>query len=172
MSDAGSKATFLVDPNSDPVIVRVEGRASLHNSDALRDFFRETIARGHGRFVVDLQRCQSMDSTFLGVLAGAALGLRKRNPPGSLVLANLGSRNLELVRNLGLHRILTVDAGDAQLQYDGNDRPLAPTERSNLERARITLEAHEHLIEVDESNRGQFQDVLGYLRDRVKRHGG
>ena len=54
-----------------------------------------------------------MDSTFLGVLAGIALELRKRTPKGSLVLARMGQRNLELIRNLGLHQLLTVDTADA-----------------------------------------------------------
>ncbi len=59
------------------------------------------IHQRKSRFVVDFLHCSSMDSTFLGVLAGAALQLRKENPPGGLTLCGLGPRNLELIRNLG-----------------------------------------------------------------------
>src|SRR5882672_6562592 len=105
MSDPG-KPIYLVDAYSDPVVVRIEGRASFQNSACLRDFITEMLAQGKTRFVLDFLGCTSMDSTFLGVLAGAALELRKRTPPGSMVLARVGPRNLELIRNLGLHRLL------------------------------------------------------------------
>ncbi|MCA0305249.1 MAG: hypothetical protein LCH95_22845, partial [Proteobacteria bacterium] len=51
--------------------------------------------------------------TALGVLAGAAIELRKRKPVGSIVVTRAAPRNLELMRNLGLHRLLTIDAGEA-----------------------------------------------------------
>ena len=39
---------------------------------------------------------------------------------------------------------------------------------SELENARICLEAHENLVSADESNRSKFQDVLAFLRNRVE----
>ena len=108
-----AKPTFLVDAYADPVLVRIEGRASFANSGSLKDFFTEMTRQGKARFVVDFQQCTSMDSTFLGVLAGAALELRRRNPPGALTLTRVGERNLELIRNLGLHRLAVVDPGDS-----------------------------------------------------------
>ncbi len=71
------------------------------------------LKSGKTRFVIDFLRCTSMDSTFLGVLAGFALELRKRTPKGSLVLTRMGQRNLELIRNLGLHKLLTIDSSEA-----------------------------------------------------------
>ena len=107
-----TKPTFLVDAYAHPVVVRIEGRASFANSGSLKDFVAEMIRSGKTRFVIDFAACTSMDSTFLGVLAGAALELRRQTPPGGLTLARVGERNLELIRNLGLHRLATVDARD------------------------------------------------------------
>ena len=107
-----AKSIFQVDTESDPVLLRIEGRACFQNSTCLRDFDAST-RRGKTRFVVDFSQCAGMDSTFLGVLAGAALKLRALSPPGSLVLCRLSPRNLELLRNLGLHELLCVDAGPA-----------------------------------------------------------
>jgi len=107
-----AKPVYLVDPSSDPVVVRIEGRASFLNSACLRDFVAQMMKQGKTKFAVDFLRCTSMDSTFLGVLAGFALELRKCNPKGSLVLTRMGQRNLELVRNLGLHKLLTVDISE------------------------------------------------------------
>jgi anti-sigma B factor antagonist len=160
-----TKPAFLVDAYSDPVVVRIEGRASFLNSAGLRDFLATMSAQGKPRFVVDFKDCTSMDSTFLGVLAGAALQLRRLNPPGSLTLVRVGERNLELIRNLGLHRLATVDAG-------GN-LPSSPTKEldarqvGEIERARLVLEAHESLVAADPENASKFQDVLAFLRHQL-----
>ncbi|WP_342750693.1 STAS domain-containing protein [Termitidicoccus mucosus] len=191
------KPVFLVDAYSDPVIIRIEGRASFQNSGCVRDFFEQRINEGHARFVVDFQRCDSMDSTFLGVLAGinegharfvvdfqrcdsmdstflgvlagAGLRLRRLNPPGSLVLARIAPRNLELIRNLGLHHLATVDAGDFQMGFGQPAQPLTEPARSALTDARLALEAHENLVMTDEANREKFQDVLAFLKNKVGR---
>jgi anti-sigma B factor antagonist len=165
MPETVSKPVYLVDPYSDPVLVRIEGRASFQNSACLRDFIAEMTKQGKTRFVVDLRHCTSMDSTFLGVLAGVALDLRKTKG-GALVAARVGPRNLELIRNLGLHRLLTVDS-DAPLSFENCNTPLDCPDRGELENARLVLEAHENLVEADENNRPKFQDVLVFLKSRI-----
>ena len=163
-----AKPVYLVDAYSDPVVVRIEGRASFQTTGALHDFFAEMLRQGKKRFVVDFERCASMDSTFLGVVAGAALALRKQQPPGSLVLARPSPRNLELIRNLGLHRLSTVDSGDFPMDFGQPTTPLPPQTKTELENARLVLEAHENLVSADENNRSKFQDVLAFLKNRVE----
>jgi anti-sigma B factor antagonist len=163
-----AKPVYLVDPYSDPVVIRIEGRASFLNSASLRDFVTQMLKSGKTRFVIDFLRCTSMDSTFLGVLAGFALELRKSTPKGSLVLTRMGQRNLELIRNLGLHKLLTIDSSDAGAVADACSTPLQPGARGELENARLVLEAHENLVSADESNRGKFQDVLVFMKNRVE----
>lgn len=167
MPETATKPVYLINADSDPVIVRIDGRACFQNSACLRDFIAELLRQGRTRFVIDFQNCASMDSTFLGVLAGAALELKKSTPPGSLVLARVGQRNVELIRNLGLHRLLIVDAGDKPLSFDKCDTPIQCTNHTELENARLVLEAHENLVVVDEANRAKFQDVLTFLKNRV-----
>lgn len=168
MPDTASQPVYLVDAYSDPVVVRIEGRASFQNSACLRDFIGEMLRRGKTRFVLDFQHCASMDSTFLGVLAGAALELRKNAPGGSLVVARVGQRNLELMRNLGLHRLLTLDPGESVAGLDKCKTVLEAPKASEVENARMVLEAHENLVSADEANRSKFQDVLAFLRNRVE----
>ena len=162
------KPTFLVDAYADPVLVRIEGRASFTNSGSLKDFCTEMIRQGKRRFVFDFQQCTSMDSTFLGVLAGAALELRRQTPPGTLTLARVGERNLELIRNLGLHRLATVDAGGFPMNFAGGAQVLDTKAKSEIESARLVLEAHENLVAADADNAAKFQDVLAFLRNRVE----
>lgn len=161
-------SVYLVDAYSDPVLVRIEGRACFQNSSSLKDFAIEMVRQGKRRFVIDFQRCASMDSTFLGVLAGVALDLRKQQPPGSLVLCRVGQRNLELIRNLGLQRLLIIDASDKVAGVEKATKELADIKSTELESARLVLEAHENLVAVEDSNRAKFQDVLAFLKNRIE----
>jgi Anti-anti-sigma regulatory factor (antagonist of anti-sigma factor) len=167
MAEPVPKSVYLVDAHSDPVVVRITGRACFQNSACLRDFVSEILRQGKSRFVVDFQKCESMDSTFLGVLAGVALDLKRRPGGGSIVLARMAPRNLELVRNLGLHRLLTIDAGELPSAKNEAGRMLDCRVQTELEQARMVLEAHENLVVADESNRSKFEDVLAFLKSRV-----
>lgn len=166
------KPVYLVDAYSDPVVIRIEGRASFQNSATIHDFFEECIRQGKTHFVVDFHHCESMDSTFLGVLAGVAMKLRKpapdaSNDSGSLVLTRMGKRNLELARNLGLQHLATIDSGDFPMSFGAPSAPLSQKETSRLEQAKLALEAHENLLATDDSNRLKFQDVVAFLKNRV-----
>jgi anti-sigma B factor antagonist len=166
MSDP-AKPVFLVDAYTDPVVVCIEGRASFMNSGGLKDFFAEMIRQGKRRFVVDFKLCASMDSTFLGVLAGAAIELRRQTPAGSLTLVRVGERNIELIRNLGLHRLAMLDTGSHSQEPTGSGLALTQQARSEIENARLVLEAHENLIATDPDNAAKFQDVLAFLRNQL-----
>jgi anti-sigma B factor antagonist len=168
MPETANKPVFLVDANSEPVVVQIQGRACFQNSPCLRDFFTEMVARGKKSFVIDFAHCASMDSTFLGVVAGLALELKKTVPGASLVATRMGPRNLELVRSLGLHRLLIVDPGDAPAAPNAGATALECAHHTELENARIVLEAHENLVAADEGNRAKFQDVLAFLKNRVE----
>jgi anti-sigma B factor antagonist len=163
--------TFLINADSDPVIIRIEGRASFQNSSSLQDFMTEMRRQGKVRYVIDFAHCTSMDSTFLGVLAGVALELRKLQPAGSMVCARVGPRNLELIRNLGLHRLVTVDT-DAAAATPELNQPVkalaAGAKLDELANARLVLAAHENLVAADEQNLVKFQDVLSFLKGRIE----
>lgn len=160
---------FLVNPYNDPVIIQLNGKASFMNSAPLKGFFSRMIEQGKRNFVVDFDRCKGMDSTFLGILAGLGIELMKMEEPGSVVLTRLGERNLELVRNLGLHRIMTVDDGQLDTSSEGESEALDLTkaQRGEVENARLVLQAHENLAEIDESNKTKFQDVISFLKNQM-----
>jgi hypothetical protein len=129
------------------------------------------IAEGRRNFVIDFDRCTSMDSTFLGIIAGAGIELRNQNPPGRLVLCRLGTRNLELVRNVGLDRFLPVKAGIPEMlsMESGSPSPRALNAEGHDRRrnAEMILKAHENLLEIDDANRHRFQDVIAFLKNQV-----
>jgi anti-sigma B factor antagonist len=165
---AGNTPIYLVNVQADPVLVRVRGRASFMNSQLIRDFFQQSIRAGTRRFAVDFAECTGMDSTFLGVLAGTAIELRNSTPRGVLIFCRLGPRNLELVRNLGLHRLATIDCGPGTpAGAEAAGRALEGPRLGEKENAELCLRAHESLVEADANNLAKFQDVIGLLKDTL-----
>jgi anti-sigma B factor antagonist len=157
---------FLVNPDSDPVAIRVEGKATFKNCGAVKSFVARMIENGKRDFVFDFESCTGMDSTFLGVIAGAALQLRKTDPRGSLVLTHLNERNNELVHNLGLNRLLTVDNGRSVSASNTASLPGDPVS-DQVAAARQVLEAHRNLVEADDKNEAKFRDVIDYCRQQI-----
>jgi anti-anti-sigma regulatory factor len=102
---------ILVARSGDLGFVKVVGRGSFQNSGCLKAFYIQLLKDGVKRFVIDLGACTYLDSTFLGILLGLGLKLRE-NGAGLLNILNASSRNLELLRNLGLDRLIHVGGGD------------------------------------------------------------
>jgi len=167
-----SNTVFLVSAYGDPVILRIQGKATYLNCAPVGHFFDKMIAEGARNFVVDLHDCQGMDSTFLGILASAGLELREQDPPGELVLVRLSQRNRELVKNLGLHNIMVIDEGRNLPDVSGSEHPLLKEENSRRKgetaNSKMVLKAHKALGEVDESNKKKFQDVISFLQRKVE----
>ena len=155
---------FQVNAYSEPVVLKISGRVSYLNALPVNDFFNRMAKLDKRNFILDFAKCTSMDSTFLGIIVGAALKVKKKDPPGSFVLCHLGARNLESVRNLGLHRIASVDAGGFPLDFDSPGQCLNARDNGEIENAKLVLQAHENLIEIDEKNKSRFQDVVAYLK--------
>lgn len=165
MSDQ-PKTQFLVNPDSDPVAIRIEGKATFQNCGCMKDFMNKMLDAGKRRFVMDFEACTGMDSTFLGVMAGTALQLRKAEPKGSLVISHLNERNDELVNNLGLNRLLTIDDGRSVSRED--TAFLQQTrETDEIAAARQVLEAHRNLVKVDGDNEAKFKDVMAICEVQI-----
>jgi len=161
---------FLVHTNGDPIVLTIVGRASYLNCAPVAQFFGKLAKQGRRRFVLDFSRCTGMDSTFLGLIAGAAMDLKKMEPPGVLSLMGLSPRNLELVRNLGLHRLLCVDCGDYPMNFSPDQaRALITPDEAELANARLILQAHQNLVAADAANLGKFEDVLAFLKTQTEK---
>ena len=117
---------------------------------------------GRRNYVVDFQECSSMDSTFLGILVGLAMKLRKFEDDGRLTLINLQGRNLETVQNLGIHKIADVNPDD--LSSDDRDLDdLENKEDRDSVGSETICQAHKTLMGLNERNSKMFCDVVNFL---------
>jgi len=161
------------------VHIRIVGRGTFQNGQPLRRYAMEMLGRGCDQFFVDLNQCQGMDSTFLGVLAGIGLRLSQSGRAGKVHVLNVSTRNVELLQTLGLDRLFDVnlvgrdhthhvfpeEAGFQMLP----DSDLVETAKSLNKRdtANFMLESHNNLIKADPRNAPKFQDLTKFLRDKI-----
>jgi anti-sigma B factor antagonist len=165
------------------VFVRVVGRGTFQNSQPLRRYALDVMDRGVERFMIDLDGCEGMDSTFLGVLAGIGLRLTQNGKIGQVQIANVNARNLELLQTLGLDRLFVIHpqgAGAARPSPPPNlalqrlpDSDISELGKSlsKADAAHLMLEAHESLIRADQRNLAKFKDLTSFLREKVDKGG-
>jgi len=156
-------SSILVGNIGRTVWVKVDGRGTFLNSPGVKEFVKQMIRRGHRDFVVDLEGCELMDSTFMGTLAGVALRLREIGQ-GGLRAVNVNVRNSSLLESLGLDHLFSVEAGPAPAA-PSNLRDAGPGDQADAKGT--VLSAHEALIAAAEQNAVKFKDVVEYLRQEL-----
>ena len=154
--------------------MRVEGKGSFQNSVQVKRCFQTMIEKGERHFVVDLERCPIMDSTFLGTLTGAALNLRESGN-GEVSVLNANSRNQQLLTSLGLDHILDVDRDGSkycserkQVFSELNTCSDDPAHAHKEEQAAQVLAAHEALTQANAENAARFRDVIEFLEQELR----
>lgn len=158
-------SSILVGSANGTVWVKLEGRGTFENCQCLKEFSRRMIQRGHRDFVLDLEKCELMDSTFMGTLAALAFHLRDTRE-GGLRVVRANRRNFSLLESLGLDHLFTVEPesnGPAPQSLHASE---VSDSSSELTKADI-LVAHEALVEADPRNAVRFQDVIEYLRQEL-----
>ncbi|QXD22870.1 STAS domain-containing protein [Opitutia bacterium ISCC 51] len=162
-----TEPTFRVEVSSRPILVHICARANFLNCSPLRTFFRNMVAKGNHEFSLDFAQCEGMDSTFLGILAGLAIDTQRSEPQGSVTLTGLGERNLELVKNLGLHRIVNIveNSSDQTEKISDGAEGLSCEAQTEEEKKEMLIGAHEDLVKIDETNLAKFQDLLTFLKN-------
>ena len=161
-------SSILVGTTNKIVWIKVEGKGSFLNSAGVKEFSKEMVNRGHREFVVDLRNCPVMDSTFMGTLAMIALRLREIGQ-GSLHVINLNERNHDLLTNLGLDQLFSMDACGVKDGGPALRNALDPASPNRDAQAETMIEAHEALVEADPENLTKFKVVLDYLKQDLHR---
>lgn len=160
------QSSIQVGVNGPTVWVRVEGKGSFLNSGNLKEFAQEMVNRGYREFVIDLQDCVMMDSTFMGTMAGVALRLKELGH-GHLHVVHCGVRSRELLSGLGLDQIFSIQSNGTlapPCQDLGAPAQPDPAGTAKKEQAQTMLEAHEALCQASPDNLLRFKDVLDYLK--------
>jgi anti-anti-sigma factor len=168
MKESGNE--IQVGTLDDHVCVRVEGKGTHLNSPSLREFLAGMIEGGYRHFRLDLGRCTYMDSTFLGMLVGVSLQL-KRISPVRITILDANARGRELFQTLGIEQFFHFDNGSAPASRvcESELKSLTEANVSIETKAETMLAAHEALVKADERNVCRFKDVITFLKEDLDR---
>ena len=161
-------------PEDDIVVIRILDRGNHGNSLALREVLNLTSTEERSpRYVLDLEKCATMDSTFMGVVAVIALRQLKLTQTHPIVVGASGHVRMQL-ELLGLKSILEIRSAlhEEREPTPGQSARFASVESpelSKVERIALMIEAHERLIDVEGENEVKFNGVLESLRESLKR---
>lgn len=152
------------------VYLRLGGRATFNCSADFKRLIVELLKQDKERFVLDLEKCLAMDSTFLGVLISFLIGPTGAGPkPGApaFEVCRANSRIWEQFENLGVAKFFKVID-----RLDLPDAPFNPVERSGEapskeELTRTSLEAHQALMKANPENVLRFKDVVKFLSEDI-----
>ena len=147
---------FLVKIQEQEAFLTIVGKAGYLNCRSVADFFATVAEKKCSHLFIDTSQCSGMDSTFLGMIAGVALRLRKYN--AEVILLNLSERNRQVVENLGLYKLVKISKSE-EVSSEKTDE-LSTENASNS----LILDAHENLVKADKTNLEKFEDVLSFLR--------
>jgi anti-anti-sigma factor len=161
--------------SDDIAFIRVLGRGSFIISMDMKEFSAAAIDTGCKSLVLDMAECVSMDSTFMGVLAGLAFRL-KQKAAGRITMVNLSIRTRGLLATLGLDEVIdphmagaTPESLQPYFQSAANRlTALDTSENSTRVTAETMIEAHENLVKLSPENVPKFKDVLTFLREDLK----
>ena len=154
-------------------VIRVEGRGSFKISPPMKQFIHQVIDRQSAeRIYVDMAECMGMDSTFMGVLAGISCYIKSK-PDIEFKLINLSGKNEKLLTTLGVDRVVDYSlfsSADEQkilseLEKEAHALEIDITDQLNA--AKVTLQAHETLVDINPDNYIKFKSVLELLQNDV-----
>lgn len=150
------------------VIIRVIGTGNFRNSRYLKEAAYELLRERYKDIIIDLAECTSMDSTFLGVLIGLTLKMKKDiGRPISLV--NINKTVYDVLKTLGT--LNSFDVVDQPASFDTTFESIeaaADEHDEAIHKIRHVLEAHENLMEINDENKERFKFVKQALEDDLK----
>ena len=152
------------------VWIRPEGRGTFVESSLIKELVDQCVAQGARKFVIDLEACPGMDSTFMGMMAGVGIALRKTGGK-TLVVVGTSEKTLSSLRELGLHHLLTIEPAEGpwvgRLEDARRGLELVDLQHTGDREAHIR-ESHEDLCLADEGNFEKFGTVLEMLGSPLK----
>lgn len=159
-----SESAILIAKENENFYLKVEGKGNFILGHQLKEFYHSIKMKPTSQFYIDMKNCQTMDSTFMGVLAGIAMNFQNTTQD-SINILNLSDHNYKLLNTLGIDIFLNLEVD--QVPYPAQFNPL----EQKLDKEEIKknmLQAHQTLSQLSKENELKFQNVCDYLQSNIE----
>jgi anti-anti-sigma factor len=162
-SEAYVEEALLMRESGNIIYIRAVGHITANTCAELKSrvFGRLEAKPPVDAVYVDLERCDYMDSTFMGLLVGFNKRfLRFAEKPITILKAN--ETCLKLLRTIGVARLVSLS--DENIKFP---EPLENLNATRKAEASMLLRAHEDLMELSKENEQRFSTLRSVLRKSV-----
>lgn len=168
--NASQHQILFATPSDAELWVKIVGQGNCQLSPTFKSLFSSLSEKGFSQVILDLQDCQGVDSTFIGVLAKLATQIKASPDSGRFLLREANERVAKSISSLGidaLDQFVTAQATpspdhDLFNAFCQNENS---TDDQKKEVCKTSLEAHTTLCDLNEDNKKKFQHVLDFLKD-------
>lgn len=157
---------YLVGEFADKIFIKIEGNATMKNSKTLEDLFKKIFEGEQKDIIFDMENCNYMDSTMLGLIAKTAIKLRQS---WKIPIYAINATNTILTgwKSTGIDKLLVI------LEGVSNDADMTSLDTKDFkdkdEKTRHILEAHKTLMDLSEENKQVFKNVVNLLEMELNR---
>lgn len=143
--------------------IRPEGKGTFEESSLIKGLAEEKATDPDLRLIFDLEECSRMDSTFMGMLAGLGIKLRK-GKLAPLKVIGTSEKTKASLTELGLAQLLDICEPDDDSRTSEIRASLSElTDVQENSKEELILKCHEDLCDADEKNLSKFKTVLDVL---------
>ena len=148
-------------------LIKVSGRANFDYAVPLRELADKITSGTWIQF--DMEYCETMDSTFMGVLT--MLALKSRKCGFQIMLINASGQLNKLLRDLGVAKLFKFISGEDGSPVQCGSASVVPVSGSAslLATAQTVVDAHKTLVVADSSNAEKFDKVIEFAEQDVQR---
>ena len=160
---AGAHVSILrVGRTASGFFVQVEGRGTLSESPALKEFAVQSLdpRSGPSTVVVDLSRCDYLDSTFLGCLVSLGRIYNRDSPHRFQVAASCDKRQQLLAST---HLIHVLDLTEVCPEPISDVLEMSRAIIASADLGQHVMECHRHLAELGGAHATSFRSIADQL---------
>ena len=150
------------------VYLKPFGFATQGNSLGIPDFVSAMFRAGCNSVTFDLACCRGMDSTFLGVIAEAAMA-RVRGRGRTVLVLNAAEPLARQLRRIGLLPLLCLHEGQVELPAGIELRQIdfLHFPKTDYQKLQKVKDLHERLAQMNERNRMLFGPFIAMLEEEL-----
>jgi anti-anti-sigma regulatory factor len=151
------------------IYVKPMGYATQENSLGLPEFLKAMGRQGCAHVAFDLSDCRVMDSTFLGVIASAAMSGGQGRGKSVLIL-NAAPQAKHELQMIGLMPVVVLKKKRVSLPPEVELSEIDFVHMPGDERERLLRikELHQHLVKLNERNRKSFGSFVQMLEEELR----
>ena len=146
----------------DVLLIRICGLGNMHLALTLNEFINNSSEKGFDRFILDLEPCTGLDSTFMGTLLKLSEELSQSG--GIMNIFNVSSTCQKLLEMLGVNCLL--DICTCQKMPSLELTRVESVQDKVGERLKLIEIAHRRLVSLNDENKERFGTFLKMIGNK------